>query len=189
VLATVGGWLLGIAIGILLGAIAEASGMGSQSSVGIGLGLGVGFAQWRVARPWFGAAANWMWISTLGMWTPFLLFDLTGALSLSTSSVHNLVLLVVAGGVGGAAMGWWQQEPLRSHSSRARWWVSISSSGWMVAAAVTFLVMVPGHPQSPQEMLRNFAALPLGGAVLGLVTGVGLLWLLDAPLTHGAAGT
>jgi hypothetical protein len=78
VLATFGGWLLGIVAVILLAEISEGMHIGNQFRVGLGMGWGVGFAQWRVARKWFGATSAWMWVSAAAMGLPFVLSDITG---------------------------------------------------------------------------------------------------------------
>jgi len=182
VLATLGGWLLGVIVIVLLGEIGELLLVGDQSSVGIGMGWTVGYLQWRVARNWFSATSQWMWASVVGMGAPFLLSDTIGALWTGAPFLvgrHYLALhLSVA--LGSLLVGLWQRRILQSHSMRANWWVVACTVGWILAAVVTTLVMVPGHPESSLELWRNFGAIPLGGLVLGVVTGEALLWLLQA---------
>ena len=79
VLATFGGWVLGVVVVVLLAGIGELVGVGNQFAVGIGMGWSVGYTQWRIARKWFGATTQWMWASTVGMGTPFVLSDVVGA--------------------------------------------------------------------------------------------------------------
>ena len=120
-LATFGGWLLGIVAMILLDEIADVmQHRGNQFAVGLGMGWGVGFAQWRVAREWFGATSNWMWISTVAMGMPFLLTDV-GALSWAGSE-RSLLFLNVA--LGASLLGLLEWRILRSRSRRAHWWIS-----------------------------------------------------------------
>jgi len=53
--------------------------VGNGVYIGAGMGWSIGFAQWRIARKWFGATSQWMWASTIGITIPFLLADLVGA--------------------------------------------------------------------------------------------------------------
>lgn len=173
VLATFGGWLLGVVVILLLAGIGEVVGVGDQFSLGIGMGWSVGYAQWRVARKWFGASSQWMWASVGGMGTPFVLSDLVGA---RWSDAPFLLLLNVA--LGGLLVGLWQRRTLQSRSVRANWWIAASIAGWMSAASLAVLIGRPGHPRSSLELWLNFGAIALGGVALGVITGGALVWLL-----------
>lgn len=185
VLATFGGWLLGVVVIVLLAAITEAVGLGNQSPVGIGMGLTVGYAQWRVARKWFGATSQWMWASASGMGTAFVLWDLTGArwsgapfflhLTVRQSELFRNIILVA---LGSLLVGLWQRRTLRSRSVRADWWIATSIAGWMSAAGLTALMVSAGHPRSSLQLWLNFGGIALGGVLLGVITGGGLVWLL-----------
>jgi hypothetical protein len=178
VLATVGGWLLGILLVVLLANRFEGIGVGGQFPLGIGMGLGVGYAQWRVARRWFGATSGWVWMSTVGMTTPFLVADLVGMWWKALSVADNVTAILLATAMGGSLAGWWQRRSLQSRSRRGALWPVVCGGGWVLAAAVTLLVMVPRHPESAIDMWRNLGALPLGGAVLGAMTVAGLVWVV-----------
>ncbi len=174
-LATFGGWLLGIVAMILLDEIADVVHRGNQFAVGLGMGWGVGFAQWRVAREWFGATSNWMWISTVAMGMPFLLTDV-GALSWAGSE-RSLLFLNVA--LGASLLGLLEWRILRSRSRRAHWWISACIVGWTLPA-VGISFAVGGHPESVRALIFNMGLIACGGAVLGIVTGAMLVWMLQS---------
>ena len=187
VLATLGGWLLGIVVTVLLGGTLEGIGVGGQFSLGLGMGLGVGYAQWLVARPWFAATTRWAWASAIGMTAPFMVTDIVATRWRALSTVDNGTLLLLAAAVGGLLAGWWQRRCLQPRSVRGNMWAVASGGGWALAAAVSLFVMVPGHPESALDTWRNLGALPLGGAVMGAVTVVGLMWVLKAEGTASPA--
>jgi hypothetical protein len=173
VLATVGGWLLGIVAIVLLAGLGDLVDLGDQFSVGIGMGSGVGYTQWRVARKWFGATTQWVWASVVGMGTPFLLSDVIGA---SGSGIRFWMYLQVA--LGGVIVGCWQRKALQPHTARASWWVPTCIAGWLTGAVVVNLLVGGGHPRSSLEVWRNLGGIALGGVTLGVITGGALTYLL-----------
>ena len=187
VLATFGGWLLGVVVILLLADIGEIAGIGQQFSVGIGMGWSIGYAQWRIARKWFGATSDWMWASLVGMGTPFVLADVVGV-SWSGDRSGEILILYLHVALGGLLVGLWQRRILQPHTARAAWWVAACSAGWMFAAAVVTL-FVGGHPQSPVELLRNVGGIALGGVALGVMTGAALVWLLRSRQVGGLTET
>lgn len=178
VLATMGGWLLGIVMVAFLGGALEGIGIGGQFPLGIFMGMGVGYAQWRVARRWFGATHRWIWMSIVGMTAPLLVTDIFGMWWRAWSVADNVMAILLATAAGGALAGWLQRRCLESRSVRGNLWVVMCGVGWAVAAGVTLLVMVPRHPESALDLCRNLGALPLGGAVLGATTAAGLVWVM-----------
>jgi hypothetical protein len=177
VLATFGGWVLGVIVIVLLEAIGEVVHAGNQFALGIGMGSSIGYAQWRGARKWFAPSSEWMWASVVGMGAPFVLSDLVGAWRGDAAMVF---LVGFSAAPGGLLVGLWQRRLLRCHSARANWWVPASMAGWMLAAALPLALMVHGHPRSSLELWRNLGGFALGGVTLGVVTGGALVWLLGA---------
>jgi len=178
-LATFGGWILGVVIIILLAEALESLHIGEQFPIGIGMGLSVGFTQWRVARKWFGASSQWMWATLVGMGIPFLLSDVFGM----WAERSGIVLILVNVAVGSLIVGLWQRRVLQPHSVKAGLWIPTSVIGWMLAAAVPPLLSVGGHPETALAVWRNIGAIALGGVVLGVVTTGALVWLLRPSLS------
>lgn len=177
VLATLGGWFLGLVAVILLGGISEGIHFGDQFPVGIGMGWGVGFAQWRVARKRFGLTSAWMWVSAAAMGMPFVLSDIA-ALSWAGSAQRYFLILNVA--LGASLLGLLEWRILRSLSHRAYWWVITCIVGWMLPALLIFLP-TGGHPETLPAMIFNFGVIASGGVVLGVVSGAMLVWMLKSP--------
>jgi hypothetical protein len=164
------GWLLGVAVVLVLAALGDLVHFGGESVVGIGMGLSVGCAQWLSGRKLFGATTEWMWASAVGLGAPFVIWDLL-RLGGDTS-------LYIVPAVGGLLVGLWQRRTLRSRSARAKWWIPASAAGWWLAAVSPLALVVGGRPNSLLELIRNLAAIALGGVVLGIVTGAALAWVL-----------
>jgi hypothetical protein len=175
VFATLGGWILGIVLVLLLAGLGELLRLEGQFSVGLGMGLGVGLAQWRVGRRWFGATAGWVWASALGLGAPFLLSDLVGR-PWGTTAEYWLILLHAA--FGGVLVGLWQWRILRGRSARGHWWVAACTGGWTLAVVTVLVLVHPGHPDTALQAWRNVIAIASGGATLGIVTGPALAWIL-----------
>ncbi len=181
-LATVVGWIVGVIVAVLLSGLEGLIHMSGESSIGIGMGGVVGYFQWRIARKWFSASQQWMWASCAGLAVPYVIQDLLqtfvvkGPFYFGGSEQLNFYLLPACGSL---LAGLWQQRLLRSHSTRAIWWVLASIAGWLLAALFITIISIPGHPDSALGMIRNIGAIPLGGLMHGLVTGGFLIWLLS----------
>lgn len=182
VLATIIGSFIGIFAVILLDETGEFAGVLNQSPVGIGMGLTVGFFQWRVARKWFHATSQWMWASLVGMGIPFVIYDLITVFGGSIPFLvgHDYLTLYFNIAWGGLIVGVWQRGILHPRTSRANIWIIACMAGWMLALLTINLIMIPGHPETSLGMLRNVCAIPIGGAVLSMVTGGTLIWMLQS---------
>jgi len=178
VLATFGGWLLGIVAVILLAEISGLIHLGDQFAVGIGMGSGVGFVQWRVARKWFGASSGWMWASVVALGTPFVLTDVMAI----SWAVNEEVSLFINAFLGALLLGLLQWRILRARSERAHWWIGTCIAAWMLPAAGMPLI-VSGHPESLTEITFNIVVILFGGLLLGVVTGTMLVWTLRSRLS------
>ena len=186
VVASSAGWFGGVIVILMLDVLQDLFRVGNGVYIGVGMGWSIGFAQWRIARKWFGATSRWMWASTVGMTIPFLVADLVGA----QWDGDRLYLIPALGAAGGLLAGLLQKSSLRSHSGRTNWWVAASGAAWMCPALLIQLIIFPGHPRTPLEAVRNTGSILLGGVVLGVVTGSALVWLLtpdtrrpDPPIT------
>lgn len=148
--------------------------VGNGVYIGVGMGWSIGFAQWRIARKWFGATSQWMWASTIGVTIPFLLADLVG----TQWDRGRWYLIPSLAAAGGLLSGLLQRSSLRSHSDKSNWWVAASGAAWMCPALLIQLTIFPGHPRTPLEAVRNTGSISLGGVVLGVMTGSALVRLL-----------
>jgi hypothetical protein len=176
VVASSAGWVCGVIVVLMLAELQDLLHVGNGVYVGAGMGWTIGFAQWRVARTWFGATSPWMWASTIGVTIPFLLADLVGA----QWDRDGLYLIPALAAAGGLLAGLWQRSSLRSHSGKTNWWVAASAAAWMCPALLIQLIIVPYRPRTPLDAVRNTGSILLGGVVLGLVTGSTLVWLLTS---------
>jgi hypothetical protein len=174
VVATIGGWILGVLAMIVLDKGAQQIGVGGHFPVGVGMGLSIGCVQWRVGRKWFNATSEWMFASLVGMGMPFVVSDVFRV----WRSDAMIVLLILNVAFGSLIAGWWQWRILQRRSLEARWWILGSVAGWTLAAATPLLRMTGGHPESSLGLWRNLGAIVLGGIVLGVATGGALLWVL-----------
>ena len=180
--ANAAGWLLGVVVVLVLSTLEELTHFGNMTYVGLGMGGSVGFAQWLIARKWFGATARWMWATAIGMTLPFLLVDLMRVRDL------NSFLLSALAAIGGLLAGWMQRNSLQSLSSKANRWVIVSGVAWMCPALLVELVIVPGHPKTILDSVRNIGSIGFGGVVLGVITGLALASPLNArERQHGSA--
>jgi len=178
VVATSWGWLLGFVF-LMVGAIAADVLMGlerAQFFLGLGMGTGIGYAQVRVTRPFLRISSAWGWASVVGMGAPFVVSDVIRAIWPGVSYMYALWL---SAAFGGLLVGLLQWPMLRPRAPRAIWWVPASTAGWMLAAATPLLYgTVPGLAPGAGAALINVVAIPLGGVILGTVTGGTLVWLL-----------
>ncbi|MDH3207967.1 MAG: hypothetical protein OEO79_15280 [Gemmatimonadota bacterium] len=168
------GWLLGFVLVVVLAEAWEFIGGGAQFMVGVGMGAGVGVVQSRVIAPWVTSARQWLLASTIGMGTPFLLWDVGTALGMSWPL--SLWACVLSGAV---LVGVLQQRLFRPSRPRVRWWVAACAVGWAVPEGLIVLDdlgLLPGGWQ-----FLTIAGVVFGGVLLGAVTGAALPWMLPDP--------
>jgi hypothetical protein len=171
------GWLFGIPCIIALALLGETVGIGgAQALVGAGMGAGVGFMQRRIVRGLQVRATPWFWSCAIGLALPFLAFDLARAAGREiTFSLYASVAL------GGLIAGAWQGYLLRAHLPKAGWWLPASLLGWSMASGVAAIADTLSRTQQLRGIAGALAYLSIsatGGLVLGLVTGLSLVWLV-----------
>ena len=174
VVASSVGWFCGVIVFLVLAELQDLFHVGNGVYIGVGMGWSIGFAQWRIARKWFGATSQWMWASTIGVTIPFLLADLVG----TQWDRDRWYLIPALAAAAGLLAGLLQRSSLRSHSGKPNWWVAASAAAWMCPALLIQLIIVPYRPRTPVEAVRNTGSILLGGVVLGVVSGSALVWLL-----------
>lgn len=168
--ATTVGWLLGLALVVVLAMVWNMIGGEAQFMVGVGMGAGVGYMQARVVGAWVDSTRQWLWMSIIGMGFPFVLWDF-GAVA-GIEAFFSLPRCVL---VGGLLVGVLQQRLLRLRFERASWWIPACVVGWGLPAGMIALgdsSLLPG----PLSLL-SFIAIFFGGLILGAVTGRALVWI------------
>jgi len=182
VFATSWGWLLGFVF-LMLGAIAVdllVGAEGAQFYLGLGMGAGIGYAQVRVTRV-LQISNAWGWASVVGMAAPFAASDILRAIWPGLPYMYSLW---VSAACGGLLVGLLQRPMLRPHALSINWWVPASMAGWTLAAATPLLYGTrPGVGVG--GALISVIAIPLGGVILGVVTGGTLVWLLRRTPLNG----
>ncbi len=134
------------------------------------MGAGVGAAQWFVLRRVMHIDKRWMWFSIIGMGIPFLVMDLF----LKDMLTHKLPLEM---SISAVLVSLLQFNLLKSHFSKAYWWIFGCTIGWCLAVATVFTI---DYTNGLKEVIHSNLALAginlllilSGGIVLGIVTGV-----------------
>lgn len=173
VLASTVGMFVGFFIGFLLIAIVINDVLGERlafSVFGIVLGIWVGILQWLVLRRCVSRAGWWVLASAAGGYG-ILQAGFSG-FSESLDSFGALLSWIGIVALGGAVTGTLQLLILRRQVSRAGWWVLASTVGW--GLSVTVARAFPWGVDDADALW----ALVVTGAVLGLVTGGALVWML-----------
>lgn len=125
----------------------------------LGIGVAVGLAQWLVLRQVIRRAGWWILASTVG-WGIGWAIIVTG---LVVPPNGTGLTALISGAILGIYIGLAQWIVLRRNVAQAGWWLPASIAGWMMG------------------LLGLFGTI-LTGAVVGVVTGLMLDWLLRTPL-------
>jgi hypothetical protein len=204
VLLTIAGWAIGFPLGFVFVAVAGWIIGVHEGSIILKLGLDnaavvivevavVSLMQWLALRRVIQRAGFWVLASIIG-------FTIS-------SSIHGVVCHVYGypddlgfplGALvwtlffilGGTLTGLLQQRILRHQVRRSGWWVPASAAGWglgVIGLAIACFVLptiLPIMRKAPFVLLLiHQIILPtvLGAGLLGIVTGVTLIWLLRQP--------
>lgn len=128
------------------------------------MGLVLGAAQWLVLRSHINGAGWWILATGLGWAAGFP----AGAELANRAGLVSILFGLLAGLTTGAALGLLQWLVLRRHATQAFWWVPVSIFAW----ASSLIYYRPGS---------NWLGL-MFGLLVGIVSGVALLWLLYRPV-------
>jgi hypothetical protein len=134
-------------------------------------GLAIGAAQWLVTTRRFGADAWWVVAYGLGWWAGMWCGFRYGLFSPNP---------FIMGASGGAIVGVMQWVTLRHHVPRAMWWVpaSVLLSVLGCWSGVATGMYVYNHMSS--QATAYLVGSSVGGAVIGLLTGLTLRWFTNA---------
>ena len=172
-LGTLIGWFVGVLLAIGLSYVVAALFGAEETNLIVGLVLGavVGLAQLVAVRGVLPLTSRWVWGAAVGLGVPFVVAVVASAIWSAVAEASDTWLILVAL-AGGALAGSLQAPVLRDSTGRALWWIPASLVSWGVAwlASVAW----------------TEAALVLGGAVLGAVSGALLIWVLRPTAAHEA---
>jgi hypothetical protein len=193
-------WILATAIGELigLGIVVWASTQtqtfqkypeGAFLLVGALEGIILGCCQWLVLRRYVPHIAGWIVATTIGAivaWMGGSLVSLLMAVSYawrsdaaSAKAFYEGILLL--GASLGTILGFAQWIVLRTHIRRASWWIFSSTLAWAIGLLVAFMGADLPQPtwSEPQVALARAATGAMMGIVIGSITGIVLVWLIQ----------
>lgn len=196
ILKAVGLWLawtlvttVGIAGGWMLSLWVELFGPASEEAILLWLLVGpliswpvIGLCQLTMLGSRIKSKAGWVLLSGLAWIIAFviLLLALNALLGAERRfSMHPALLGTIAGLLIGAVFGSLQWLILRRSVASAGWWILASVIGWVLCLLLfEYLVRLP----LPIEDQSKMALLLIAGAsMVGMVTGLGYLWLFHPP--------
>ncbi|UCH11541.1 MAG: serine/threonine protein kinase [Fidelibacterota bacterium] len=172
VLATGIGWPVGFIVAIVLSYTVVHLLYPKETNLILGLCLGgvIGFSQWYATRKHIKISAWWIAASAIGIGIPFIVGVVATELGVREPDLLKNVILdrTVIGITGGLLTGLLQVLIVKSISRKATWWIAISTLAW----GVSWLVTAIGAP----------VGLIFGGVVLGVMGGIGILWMSEFPV-------
>ena len=169
------GWLLGVALILVLSSILGSFGIEDmQFYLGVGMGAGVGFAQWWVLQKTMPMSKNWIWFSALALGVPFVVLDQ----AIAGTFAHKVPASIACGAL---ILGLFQFVLLKKHSTKAAWWIPGCAVAWLLAVVTVFSIDYTKYLALPNlwTALLNLLLILAGGIVLGLVSGIVLKKLLE----------
>jgi hypothetical protein len=139
------------------------------------MGALFGLAQWLVLRRVLPAMRAWVLTTAIGYVVvfgliPFIRFD-------AIPQLGGVFFFLMFGVVIGVA----QWIVLRGRVHQAGWWIAISAAGWALAFLLIGAAYLSGLYVEPFDMLAAFL-------VPTIVTGGGMLWLLQRPARANSLG-
>jgi hypothetical protein len=170
------GWLIGVALVLLIGIPLDSLKIVGQAMVGIGMGAGIGLMQWLVLRKHIKINSNWFWFSLLGLGIPYILFDIFSEFT----GLKTEYYLPIATALGGLFSGYLLYRFILSKiAGNAKNWILYSFMGWLLAHLVTVLLFITNNS------IPRYIAIPLafvyvliGGPILGMITGRSIVSIL-----------
>ena len=133
-----------------------------QVIVGLSIGFFTGILEWLVLRSYLPNTGRWWILTSMGIWTIF-----PAAIYALSSSLWPLEI-VIQPGLTGTALGIAQWFFLRRLVPKAGWWI--------LARAVSSFVSFFSVTLNP-----NIDAVIFRGLIVGAITGLVLIFLLEQP--------
>lgn len=164
VLASSIGWPVGIIVAIVLSYAVVNIFYPKETNLIIGLCLGaiVGLSQWLVIKRYFKIGAWWIYSCTIGIGLPYIavviLNERNGTdFGIFGNEIIDQAILLFIGGIITSLL---QINIFKSLSKKSSWWIIISAFAWGI----------------------GWFGLIIGGVILGLITGISILRLLEIPV-------
>jgi hypothetical protein len=173
VLLTLVGWIIGIALLVLIAGLAEAIKMEGQWMVGLGMSLGVGGMQWLGLRKHIEKSSAWIWTTVVGMTIPWIAADTLRYFFQFRPDDQVLPATMV----GACLLGWLQwRYVLRGANTTSISWVLVTLVAWTLATLAVILLGFYTRMKLPQWLAipLAFITLFIGGVILGWITGIKL---------------
>ncbi len=170
ILSTFWGWLLGVALVIILSSFLDTIGIEYlQFYIGLGMSIGVSFMQWASLKKIVKITPHWILKSSMGMGIPSILIDWM----LPQQSSYKLTLSV---SIGAAVMGFIQMLELKKFFYKSFVWFVANFLGWVNAALILrsteYTMEMKGNGWTNLGIaLLNFAIILSGGIILGYFSG------------------
>lgn len=165
------GWLIGIALILILASAFEAVGISNlHFFMGIGMGFGVGFMQWKMLNKIIPIGKRWIWYAMLGLTLPFLTFDLLPYFTRIKFPEYQVSIPIALGGISVGAL---QLKLLKSYTKKTDLWVVANILGWIIAGLSILCIDYTDRISSNVSILfaLNLSLMLVGGIILGLISG------------------
>lgn len=177
-LLTLAGWIVGIALLLLIAGMAEAVKMEGQWMVGLGISLGVGGIQCLGLRKHFDKSRAWIWTTVVGMTISWVAAD-TLRYFLHFRPDDQVLPATM---VGACLVGWLQwRYVFRGANITALGWVWVTLAAWTLATLAVIPLGFYNRMQVPKWLVVPLAFITLfsGGVILGWITGIKMKHIIN----------
>ena len=162
-------------------------------ATGLCIGAVVGYAQWFLLRKHIAISGWWGPACAVGLGVPYIVAVPINKLGLLPDLPGGMIVSeAIIGIIGGLVCGLLQMPLLKPHFAKSGWWILASSIGWGICFVPFFLVDPLGRllvtssmgPISAAIVTGSlfFACAAAGLLLLGVVTGICLLWMPKRPV-------
>jgi hypothetical protein len=177
-LLTLAGWIVGIALLLLIAGMAEAVKMDGQWMVGLGMSLGVGGIQWLGLRKHIQESGAWIWTTVVGLTLSWVAAD-TLRYFLHFRPDDQVLPATM---VGACLVGWLQwRYVFRGANTTALGWVLVTLAAWTLATLAVISLGFYNRMVVPKWLVVPLAFITLfsGGVILGWITGIKMKHIIN----------